>query len=65
MQSLCGIGYTYVNCDRRVSSADLTALIQLLLNDNTNLEGDVNTDGRVTIADVTKLVNILEDDWDF
>ncbi len=54
-----------VNCDRRVSSADLTALIQLLLNDDTNLEGDVNTDGRVTIADVTKLVNILEDDWDW
>ncbi len=52
-----------VNGDGKVTIADVTALVNILLGKDTagyNLEtADVNSDGGRTIADVTALVNIL------
>ena len=50
-----------VNGDGRVSIDDVTALINLLLDDNATVEGDpdVNGDTRVNIDDVTALINQL------
>lgn len=51
-----------MNGDGRVSIDDLTALINLLLDDNVTVEGappDVNGDTRVNIDDVTALINQL------
>ena len=50
-----------VNGDDVVTSADVTALYDYLLNnDTTNLiNGDVNGDGDITSADVTAVYNIL------
>ncbi len=50
-----------VNDDGRVTAADVTALYDLLLNnDTTNLvNGDLNGDGIVTSADVTAIYDIL------
>ncbi len=54
--------YSYdVNVDAAVTSSDVTALYNYLLNaDNTYLAtGDVNGDGDITAADITAVYNIL------
>ena len=54
-----------VNDDGVVNIADVTALINALLNDfdGINLKGaDVNEDGSINIADVTTLINMLLND---
>ena len=53
-----------VNNDKEVTIADVTALINILLNGGTSdsvefKRADVNNDNEVTIADVTALINIL------
>ncbi len=50
-----------VNNDGVVTSADITALYDYLLNNDTSkiINGDVNTDGDITSADVTDVYNIL------
>lgn len=50
-----------VNGDGSVTSADVTALYNYLLNGNTAslVNGDVNADGSITSADVTSVYNIL------
>ncbi|MBR0433023.1 MAG: BspA family leucine-rich repeat surface protein [Bacteroidaceae bacterium] len=51
-----------VNKDRKITIADVTALVNIILGKTTDYESrlaDVNTDGNVTIADVTALVNII------
>ena len=50
-----------VNGDGNVTSADVTALYNYLLNGDTNsmVNGDVNSDGNITSADVTYVYNIL------
>ena len=50
-----------VNGDGHVTIADVTALIDILLGDNTqyNFLWDVNGDGHITIADVTALIDLL------
>ena len=50
-----------VDGDGRVTIADVTTLIDLLLNGtgDSNPVADVDGDGRVTIADVTELIDIL------
>ena len=51
-----------VNHDGRVTIADVTSLVNIILGTSAssdNNKADVNGDGRVTIADVTSLVNII------
>ena len=52
-----------VNKDGKVSIADVTALVNLLLTNNTDIteypEADMNESGDITIADVTALINYL------
>ena len=50
-----------VNGDGVVTAADVTAIYDFLLNnDTTNLiNGDVNGDGNITSGDVTEIYNIL------
>ena len=49
-----------VNRDGKLSIADVTALINLLLSDSEYDEiADVNGDGKMSITDVTALINIL------
>ena len=51
-----------VNDDGRITIADVTALVNIILGKDTayNFEvADVNGDGTITIADVTALVNII------
>ena len=48
-----------VNCDGEVSIADVTALVNLVMNGSSNDYSDVNEDGETSIADVTTLVNML------
>lgn len=51
-----------VNGDGHVNISDVTALINLLLNngaDNSNKAADVNQDGSINISDVTALINLL------
>ncbi len=50
-----------VNGDGVVTSADVTALYDYLLNNNTSnlINGDVNGDGDITSADVTAVYNVL------
>ena len=50
-----------VNNDGVVTSADVTALYDLLLNGDTShvINGDVTNDGVVTSADVTSVYSIL------
>jgi len=50
-----------VNGDGRLSIGDVTALINILLSDNSedNPAADVNNDGKISIGDVTTLINIL------
>ena len=53
--------YGDVNCDGQVTSVDITALYNYLLNnDETFLAtSDLNGDGQVTSVDVTIVYNIL------
>ena len=48
-----------VNGDGEVSVADLTLLVNMILNQTENERSDLNGDGETGIADVTMLVNIL------
>ena len=54
-----------VDRDSSITNADVTALVKIVLGDNSSISSgtkkasDVNNDGRVDIADVTTLVNIL------
>ena len=48
-----------VNGDGEVSIADVTMLVDLVLNDNSSDNSDVNADGETGIADVTALVGII------
>ena len=52
-----------MNKDGKVNISDVTALINLLLTNNTDItehpEGDMNESGDLTISDVTALVNYL------
>lgn len=50
-----------VNNDGNVTSADVTAIYNYLLNNDSSqlINGDVNGDGMVTSADVTEIYNIL------
>ncbi len=50
-----------VNNDGAVTSADVTAIYDFLLNSDTSsiISGDVNNDGNITAADVTAIYNIL------
>lgn len=47
-----------LNEDGRVDVADVTTLVNLILN-NDSSKGDINGDGTVDVADVTALVNII------
>lgn len=53
--------YGDVNGDGHVTSADVTALYNYLLNDDTSaiVNGDVNGDGSITSSDITDVYNIL------
>jgi hypothetical protein len=59
--TLAGGIYGDVNCDGDVTSADVTALYNYLLNGDTTYiaTSDVNGDGDITSADVTAVYNIL------
>ena len=48
-----------MNCDGTVSIADVTALVNALLDEKEDAVFDVNNDGSVSIADITALVNIV------
>ena len=50
-----------VNNDGTVTAADVTAIYNYLLNNDSSqlINGDVNGDGMVTSADVTEIYNIL------
>lgn len=50
-----------VNCDGAVTSSDVTALYNYLLNDDETFiaTGDVDGDGKITAADITAIYNIL------
>lgn len=50
-----------VNCDGAVTSSDVTALYNYLLNDDETFiaTGDVDGDGKITAADITAVYNIL------
>jgi len=53
-----------VNHDYKVNIADVTELINLLLNNSENIpvEGNVNGDDKISIADVTALINRMLND---
>jgi len=50
-----------VNGDTKVTIADVTALVNIILGKSTDVHctADINGDGKITIADVTALVNII------
>ena len=50
-----------VNCDGSVTSADVTALYNFLLNNDETFydSSDVNGDGHITSADITSIYNII------
>ena len=48
-----------INGDGAVDIADVTDLIDMILNNNTKPEGDCDLDGAVDIADVTTLIDYL------
>ena len=55
------VGLGDVNADGKVTIADVTALVNIILGSSTDTSGvaDINGDSKVTIADVTALVNII------
>jgi hypothetical protein len=51
-----------VNGDSKVTIADVTALVNIILGKTTSYNtavADINNDTKITIADVTALVNII------
>ena len=50
-----------VNGDGEVGIADITALITLILDGESNERSDVNEDGETQIADITALITIVLD----
>ena len=56
-----------INCDGVINVTDVTALIGILLSNNTSLYSpltDVNFDGKTTISDVTRLISrVLSGNW--
>ena len=49
-----------VNQDGKLSIADVTALIEMLMGgDSSDMAGDVNQDGMVSIGDVTALIDLI------
>ena len=49
-----------LNADGAVDVADVTVLINIVLNaDTSNSEADINADGTIDIADVTALINLI------
>ena len=48
-----------VNGDGELSVADITALVALILDDDSNERSDINGDGETSVADVTRLVQMV------
>ena len=48
-----------VNEDDRVSVADITTVVDAILNESTDTAYDVNGDSRVSVADITTIVDII------
>ena len=48
-----------VNGDGEVSVADINAIIDMILKDQSDLAGDVNGDGEITVADINAVLNII------
>lgn len=48
-----------VNGDGVVSLADINAIIEMMLNNNSSTKGDVNEDGQITIADINAVIGIM------
>jgi hypothetical protein len=48
-----------VNGDGEVNIADINAVINIILSDDSNSLADVNGDGEVNIADINAIINII------
>ena len=48
-----------VNGDDDVNVMDITALIDIIMNDGTNPRADVNEDGDINVMDITALIDII------
>ena len=48
-----------VNGDGDVNVVDITALIDIIMNDGTNNRADVNEDGHIDVVDITALIDII------
>ena len=48
-----------VNGDGDVNVMDITALIDIIMNDGTNPRADVNGDGQINVMDITALIDII------
>lgn len=48
-----------VNGDGDVNVIDITALIDVIMNDSTNPRADVNEDGEINVMDITALIDII------
>lgn len=48
-----------VNADGEVNIADVNALIDIVLEENTSTRADVNGDGEVNIADINALIDLI------
>lgn len=48
-----------VSGDGKVTAADLSTLIKMILNDSQDVSADVNGDGKITAADLSALIKII------
>ena len=48
-----------VNGDGEVDVRDITALIDVIMNDGVNPRADVNEDGEIDVRDITELIDII------
>ena len=48
-----------VNGDGEVDVLDITALIDVIMNDGVNPRADVNEDGEINVMDITALIDII------
>ena len=48
-----------VNGDGDINVIDITALIDIIMNDETNSRADVNEDGDINVIDITALIDII------
>ena len=48
-----------VNGDNDVNVMDITALIDIIMNDGDNPQADVNGDGQINVMDITALIDII------